>query len=87
MKTRKFTLPAAVIAVAVALGIFGLSPATYAAPGSGVGVGQDAAERRPGKLNKSQFKDVKVCVDNGIATLTGTVSLYEYKKDAAQSRA
>jgi osmotically-inducible protein OsmY len=35
------------------------------------------------KLNKSQFKDVKVSVDNGIATLTGTVSLYEYKKDAA----
>ncbi len=36
-----------------------------------------------GKLKKSQFKDVKVTVDNnGIATLTGTVSLYEYKADA-----
>ena len=34
------------------------------------------------KLDKSQFKDVKVSVDNGIATLTGTVSLYEYKADA-----
>jgi len=39
----------------------------------------DAAASR---LNKSQFKDVKVAVDNGIATLTGTVSLYEYKADA-----
>ena len=35
------------------------------------------------KLKKSQFKDVKASVDsNGIATLTGTVSLYEYKMDA-----
>jgi len=36
-----------------------------------------------GKLDKSQFKDVKVAVDtNGIATLTGTVSLFQYKADA-----
>jgi hyperosmotically inducible periplasmic protein len=34
------------------------------------------------KLNKSQFKNVKVSVQNGIATLTGTVDLYEYKADA-----
>ncbi|MGA8730645.1 MAG: BON domain-containing protein [Terracidiphilus sp.] len=35
------------------------------------------------KLKKSQFKDVKVSVDgNGIATLAGTVGLYEYKVDA-----
>ena len=35
------------------------------------------------KLDKSQYKDVQVSVDaNGMATLTGTVSLYEYKSDA-----
>lgn len=34
------------------------------------------------KLNKSQFNNVKVSVDRGIATLTGTVGLYEYKTDA-----
>ncbi|HUN85449.1 MAG TPA: BON domain-containing protein [Terracidiphilus sp.] len=35
------------------------------------------------RLKGSQFKDVKAAVDNnGIATLTGTVSLYEYKADA-----
>ena len=34
------------------------------------------------KLNKKQFQNVKVTVDNGIATLTGTVDLYEYKEDA-----
>jgi hyperosmotically inducible protein len=34
------------------------------------------------KLNKSQFKNVKVDVQNGVATLSGTVDLYEYKNDA-----
>jgi osmotically-inducible protein OsmY len=34
------------------------------------------------KLNKKQFQNIKVTVDNGIATLTGTVDLYEYKADA-----
>lgn len=34
------------------------------------------------KLNKKQFQNVKVTVDNGIATLSGTVDLYEYKADA-----
>ena len=34
------------------------------------------------KLNKPQFKNVKVDVQNGVATLTGTVDLYEYKVDA-----
>jgi hyperosmotically inducible periplasmic protein len=34
------------------------------------------------KLNKKQFQNVKVTVDNGIATLSGSVDLYEYKADA-----
>jgi osmotically-inducible protein OsmY len=38
-----------------------------------------AAEAR---LDKKQFHDVKVTVDQGIATLTGTVDLYAYKADA-----
>lgn len=37
------------------------------------------------KLDKKQFKDVKISVDNnGIATVSGTVDLYEYKADAAR---
>lgn len=36
------------------------------------------------RLNKSQFKDVRASVSNGIATLTGSVSLYEFKRDAAR---
>ena len=45
-----------------------------------------AADQSPAaaRLNKSQFKDVNVTVDNGIATLTGTVALFEYKADAAK---
>jgi len=41
-----------------------------------------ATSQAQAKLNKSQFKDVKVDVQNGIATLSGTVALYEYKVDA-----
>lgn len=36
------------------------------------------------KLDKSQFKNIKVTVQDGIATLSGTVDLYEYKADADQ---
>ncbi|MGA7343288.1 MAG: BON domain-containing protein [Terracidiphilus sp.] len=36
------------------------------------------------RLDKKQFKNVAVTVDNGIATLTGTVDLYEYKSDAGK---
>ena len=38
----------------------------------------DAAAR----LNKKQYANVMVTVDNGIATLSGSVDLYEYKADA-----
>jgi len=41
-------------------------------------VANDAAER----LNKKQYKNVRASVHNGIATLTGTVDLFEYKADA-----
>jgi hyperosmotically inducible periplasmic protein len=34
------------------------------------------------RLNKKQFENVKVTVNDGIATLSGTVDLYEYKADA-----
>jgi hyperosmotically inducible protein len=40
--------------------------------------GSSAAAR----LDKKEFHDVKVSVDNGTATLTGTVDFYGYKADA-----
>ena len=51
-------------------------------PAAGFGQ-QDTATAVKAKLNKSEYKDVNVSVDaNGIATLTGTVTLYEYKMNA-----
>jgi osmotically-inducible protein OsmY len=41
-----------------------------------------ASGEAAGKLDKKQFKNVKVTVENGVATLTGTVDLYENKADA-----
>ena len=47
---------------------------------SAADLGSDAAAR----LNKKQYHDVKVTVNNGTATLTGTVNLYVYKADAVK---
>jgi hyperosmotically inducible periplasmic protein len=63
-------------------------PQISMAASSGVGAKVIAADDNgtasevQSKLNKSQFKNVKVDVQNGIATLSGTVDLYEYKADA-----
>jgi osmotically-inducible protein OsmY len=42
----------------------------------------NTASEAAGRLDKKQYKNVKVTVENGIATLTGTVDLFEYKADA-----
>ena len=83
MRTIRQIFAAASVAAALTIWVLGLPQISYAAPGTGIGAGQDAGSDAQAKLKKSQFKDVKVTVDNGIATLTGSVSLYEYKKDAA----
>ena len=44
--------------------------------------GSLTAQHAEARLNGKQFKDVKVTVDNGVATLTGSVSLYAYKEQA-----
>ncbi len=41
-----------------------------------------AASAAAARLDKKQYQNVKVSVENGVATLTGTVDLYEYKADA-----
>lgn len=77
MARLSFTFPPGVLALLVSAGMLGAPLQSFGA-GSGW---QNAAEVQA-RLNKSQFKDVKVTLDNGIATLTGTVGLYEYKRDA-----
>ena len=79
MTRTKKAFPTAVIALLLAATLSAVQP-SFAAAGSGLG--WQAASDVQAKLNKSQFKDVKVSVDGGITTLTGTVGLYEYKRDA-----
>lgn len=65
-----------VLAAALFAAVFTLSSVAMAEP-------QDVTAAVHAKLDKSQYKDVQVSVDsNGVATLTGTVNLYEYKADA-----
>ena len=42
----------------------------------------DTASAVQSRLGKKQFQNVKVAVNDGVATLTGTVELYQYKADA-----
>lgn len=70
------------LAALVAVLIFVLPCASSAAPASGAGQ-QDVAAAVKAKLDKSQYKNVQVSVDSSaVATLSGTVGLYEYKADA-----
>jgi hyperosmotically inducible protein len=75
MMTKKFfAVRSALLTAALAATLCGL-PYVSVAAAKDAG---DAASR----LDKKQFHDVKVTVDNGIATLSGTVDLYAYKAEA-----
>jgi osmotically-inducible protein OsmY len=81
---------AAILAATLSGVLFALPQATFAAQplalaADGASTAQSdnpAASDAAARLNKKQYRDVKVTVENGIATLTGTVDLYEYKADA-----
>jgi osmotically-inducible protein OsmY len=75
MTNKTSATRAAMLAATLFMGLCGLS-----LPLSAADLGSDAAVR----LNKKQFRDVKVTVNNGTATLTGTVDLYVYKADAVK---
>ncbi|MGA2850409.1 MAG: BON domain-containing protein [Terracidiphilus sp.] len=82
------TTRTALIAVTIAGALMGISPASFGAS-RGTGGGpqavsdNQAAGDAVARLNKKEFRNVKVDVDaNGIATLSGTVDLYEYKVEA-----
>ena len=81
--TKRISLLAAALAVAL-LSLPHISMAAASGAGAKALAADDnsAASEVQAKLNKSQFKNVKVDVQNGIATLSGTVDLYEYKVDA-----
>ncbi len=87
MNKKIRTTKAAILAITLAGTFLSLPHASLAASQASSPAAQapdDAAAARElqSKLNKSQFKDLKMDVQNGIATLSGTVGLYEYKADA-----
>lgn len=90
MTTTKRRNRTAVLAAALA-GAFLSLPQFSLAAASGSGAAAQAQAENPAasdaaaRLNKKQYKNVTVSVDNGIVTLSGTVDLYEYKADAEKS--
>ncbi|MGD0735781.1 MAG: BON domain-containing protein [Terracidiphilus sp.] len=90
MNAKVRTTRNAVLAATVAAALFGIPQISFAAPlAFGAGAAPQAQGENPAagdaasRLNKKEFRNVKVSVDsNGIATLSGTVDLYEYKADA-----
>ena len=82
-RTMRHSMAATFItAVSLAVLVFPRVSTARALGSSAQSDGGNANEAQS-KLDKKQFKDVKVSVDqNGIATLTGNVDLYEYKVDA-----
>ena len=90
MKTTKHSTQTALLAVTLAGALLSLPQISLAAA-SGSGATAQAQADNPAasdaaaRLNKKQYKNVTVNVDNGIATLSGTVDLFEYKADAEKS--
>ena len=88
MKKTMQTTRTALLAATVAAALLGFPQYSFAAP-SGSGAAPQAQGDNPAagdaasRLNKKEFRNVKVTVDaNGIATLSGTVDLFEFKADA-----
>ena len=87
--TTKSRSRAAILAAALAGSLLSLPQISLAMAGSSGAIaarGQeqsDTTSAAKSKLNKSQFRNVQVNVDsNGIATLSGSVDLFEHKADA-----
>jgi osmotically-inducible protein OsmY len=87
MTSTNRTTRAALLAAALAATLLSLPQISLAAI-SGMGAKAFAADdnsatsEAQAKLAKEQFKNVKVSVQDGVATLSGNVDLYEYKVDA-----
>jgi len=82
---RMISISRAALFAAMLAGVLVALPQTTVAAqsaGSDAVSSNSSASDAAARLNKKQFHDVKASVENGIATLTGSVSLYEYKADA-----
>ena len=75
-------LPTLAIILAITSSASSINPSHAIASQNGNASADLQAEIVNKALNKSQFKGIQVSVDDGIATLTGAVNLFEYKEDA-----
>ena len=82
VRLRAATLGVAALATAIAIPqmvwAVDRSQITASPPAPGTIADRDAHAR----LNKPQFNNVSVTVEDGVVTLAGTVDLYQYKADA-----
>jgi osmotically-inducible protein OsmY len=86
MRSFESRLAAAIFAAAlVCLPQISRAAALSPAAGAQAQSQDSASSAAAAKLDKKQFRDVHVTVDNGVATLTGNVDVFEYKSDAAKS--
>ena len=77
--------PAAFLAITLAGSLLSLPSASWAAgrsQGTATQADNSTSSEAASRLDKKQYREVKVRVENGIATLTGSVTLFEYKADA-----
>jgi len=76
------TILAMVIFAGAVSGVPLVAGATPLSAGAQAQSEQDGASAVQQRLNKKQFQNVRVALNDGVATLSGTVALYEYKVDA-----
>jgi osmotically-inducible protein OsmY len=84
MKTKR-NVSAALFTAALAGTLLILPPASRAAgrdSGATAQAESTVSSEVAARLDKKQYRNVQVSVEQGIATLTGSVDLYEYKADA-----
>jgi osmotically-inducible protein OsmY len=79
--TRNSILAATLAAAFCALPQISFAAADEGSPAI-VSIDNSATSDAAAKLNAKRYSNVKVSVNNGIATLAGSVELYEYKADA-----
>jgi hyperosmotically inducible protein len=79
---RKVALAGFIVGALLTLPVASLAAPRISGTSSMMEDENSVAAAATAKLDKKQFQNVKVTVENGVATLSGTVDLYEYKADA-----
>jgi osmotically-inducible protein OsmY len=84
MRIRNMKLET-ILATVIFAGAILSAPSVACAMAASAGAQDTSASAIQSRLNKKQFRNIKVAVDDGVATLTGTVELYQYKADAQKT--